>query len=285
MTKESPAFYVVATPIGNLGDLTLRALEVLRRVNWIAAEDTRHTQGLCAHFGIGARLIAAHEHNEVRAAGEIVARLAAGESVAYVSDAGTPAISDPGARLVRAVRAAGYPVIPLPGPCAAVAALSVAGLAEGPWAFRGFLPARAAARRRLLESLRDAPEAQIFYESPHRLDETLAAIGEVLGERRLVLAKELSKLFEAVVEGDAASLRDWLAADPARGRGEFVLIVAGAPAGGQAGEAERVLRLLLADGLPVSQAAALAAAIAGEAKKRLYEIALAIKNGGDLHRS
>jgi 16S rRNA (cytidine1402-2'-O)-methyltransferase len=276
MTQESPAFYVVATPIGNLADITLRALEVLRRVPLIAAEDTRHTRHLCAHYGIAARLLAAHEHNEARVAGTVVGHLQAGESVAFVSDAGTPAISDPGARLVAAVRAAGFAVVPLPGPCAAVAALSVAGLAEATWTFRGFLPHKAVARRSVLQSLLALPEAQVFYEAPHRVIESLQAIAEVFGDRRVVLAKELTKVFEAVVDGSAARLLAWLAADDDRARGEFVLIVAGAPpAGDDDGEAARVLAILLDGGLPVRQSADLTAAITGSSRKKLYEQALA----------
>lgn len=277
MTPESPAFYVVATPIGNLADITLRALEVLRRVPLIAAEDTRHTRHLCAHHGIAARLLAAHEHNEARVAGQIVERLQAGESVAFVSDAGTPGISDPGARLVAAVRAAGFPVVPLPGPCAAVTAMSVAGLADDrAWTFRGFLPHKAAARRSVLETLRELPETQVFYESPHRIVETLETIAELCGERRVVLAKELTKVFEAVVEGNAGQVLAWLAAETDRVRGEFVLILAGAPStDAGAEEAARVLAILLDAGLPVRQSADLAAAITGAARKKLYEQALA----------
>lgn len=277
MTNESPTFYVVATPIGNLADITLRALAVLRSVDLIAAEDTRHTRHLCAHHGISAGLLAAHEHNEARAAGEILSRLAAGQSVAYVSDAGTPAISDPGARLVAAVRAAGFPVVPLPGPCAAVTALSVAGFADGAWTFRGFLPHKAAARRALLESLVTAPEIQVFYESTHRIVDSLTAIGEAFGDRRVVLAKELTKIFEAVIAGTAAEILEWLAADGERTRGEFVLAVAGAAADARPDDSARVLALLLADGLPVRQASTLAAAISGAPRKKLYEQALALR--------
>lgn len=277
MTNELPAFYVVATPIGNLADITLRALTVLRGVGLIAAEDTRHTRHLCTHHGISAALIAAHEHNEARAADEILSRLAAGQSVAYVSDAGTPAISDPGARLVAAVRAAGHPVVPLPGPCAAVTAMSVSGFADGAWTFRGFLPHKTAARRTVLESLVALPEIQIFYESTHRIVDSLAAIGEVFGERRIVLAKELTKVFEAIVDGTAAEVLDWLAADGERARGEFVLVIAGAAADAKPDDSARVLALLLADGLPVRQASNLAAAISGAPRKKLYEQALALR--------
>lgn len=280
MTNESPAFYVVATPIGNLADITLRALSVLKSVPLIAAEDTRHTRQLCAHHGLGAELLAAHEHNEARAAGQIIARLEAGESVAYVSDAGTPAISDPGARLVAAIRAAGFPVVPLPGPCAAVTAMSVAGFEEGAWTFRGFLPHKSAARRASLEALILLPEVQVFYESTHRIAETLEDLSVIAGDRRIVLAKELTKLFEAVVSGSANELRAWLAADPDRLRGEFVLMLDGAPQtehGAREAEAARVLAILIADGLPVSQAAHLAAEIAGAPRKKMYEQALALR--------
>lgn len=281
MTEESPALYVVATPIGNLDDITLRALAVLRRVPVIAAEDTRHTQALLRHFGIGARLVAAHEHNEERAAAQIVGLLAGGEAVAYVSDAGTPAVSDPGARLVAAVRAAGLPVIPLPGPCAAVAALSAAGLPDGAWHFHGFLPSKAAARRAQLEALAALPAVLIFYEAPHRIVGTVAALGEVFGARRVVLAKELTKVFEAFVDGTPEEVLAWLRAEPERQRGEFVVLVAAPAASAADGEADaeaaRVLAILLADGLPVSQAAQLAAAICGVPRKGLYQQALALR--------
>lgn len=284
MTNQSTALYVVATPIGNLADLSRRAIDTLRGVAWIAAEDTRHTQALLAHHGIDTRLFAAHEHNEEAAAVRVIERLAAGEPVALVSDAGTPAISDPGARLVARVREAGYPVIPIPGPCAAVAALSAAGLDAPHWLFHGFLPAKPAARRAALEAMQGGlatlGAAVVLYEAPHRIGETLATLGEVLGtDRQLVLAKELTKLFEAFFRGTIDEAQAWLAADADRQKGEFVILVAPPPAvaDGRRAEGERVLGLLLADGLPVKQAARLAAEITGAAKNALYERALALK--------
>lgn len=279
MTEEYPALYVVPTPLGNLADLTRRAEEVLRGVKWIAAEDTRHSAPLLKHLGASARTLPAHQHNEHEAAARIVEKLQAGESVALVSDAGTPGISDPGARIVAAVRAAGGKVVPLPGPCAAVTAMSAAGLNEEHFLFYGFLPAKAGQRRQALEELRALPAALIFYEAPHRVLETVADLAAVLGERTLVVARELTKLFETVSSLPLGEAVEWFKADANRQRGEFVLIVSGAMPEADDGEGERVLKLLLADGLPVKQAAKLAAAITGSAKNALYDRALQLKNG------
>lgn len=278
MTEESPALYVVPTPLGNLGDITLRALEVLRQVPWVAAEDTRHSAPLLKHYGCTARLLAAHQHNEESAAQQIIARLAAGESVALISDAGTPGVSDPGARLVARVRAAAYRVIPLPGPCAAITALSAAGLSEEHFLFYGFLPSKAKQREEALRALSSLPYALVFYEAPHRILETVAAMALVYGpQRTLVLARELSKLFESIHSCPLGEAHDWLLADANRQRGEFVLLVSGAlETDGAALEAERVLKLLLDDGLPVKQAAKLAHAITGVGKNALYERALTL---------
>lgn len=278
MTEESTALYVVPTPLGNLADLTERARTVLRAVPWVAAEDTRHSQPLLRHLGAAARLIPAHEHNEREAAGRIIEKLAAGDAVALVSDAGTPAVSDPGARIVAAVRAAGFRVVPLPGPCAAVAALSASGLADPHFLFYGFLPAKAGQRRQALESLKALPYALVFYEAPHRVVEAVEDLAAVLGERTLVIARELTKLFESIHSGPLAEAPAWMRADPNRQKGEFVLVVSGAPAGADDGGGERVLKLLLADGLPVKQAARLAAAITGASKNALYERALQLKD-------
>jgi 16S rRNA (cytidine1402-2'-O)-methyltransferase len=278
MTEESAVFYVVPTPIGNLGDMTQRAIEVLRAVPWIAAEDTRHSAPLLKHFGCTARLLAAHEHNEEAAAEQIIARLAAGQSVAFVSDAGTPAVSDPGARLVARVRSAGYRVVPLPGACAAVTALSASGLADAHCLFYGFLPAKPKQRLDALRELAALPYALVFYEAPHRILETVAALAEVFdGERTVVMARELSKLFETIHSCPLGEALAWLNADGNRQRGEFVLLVAAAPVAADAGEGERVLRLLLAEGLPVKQAAKLAHEITGAAKNAMYELALDLK--------
>jgi 16S rRNA (cytidine1402-2'-O)-methyltransferase len=280
MTEESPALYVVATPLGNLGDLTARAADVLRAVNWVAAEDTRHSAPLLRHLGSSARMLPAHQHNEEAAAQQVIEKLAAGESVALISDAGTPAVSDPGARLVGRVREAGYKVVPLPGPCAAVAALSASGITAPHWLFFGFLPTKAKQREEVLRELAPAPHAVVFYEAPHRILDTVAALAATLGTtRRIVIARELTKLFESIHACPLGEASAWMEADPNRQRGEFVLIVdAPEPTDGEAAEAERVLALLLEEGLPVKQAARLAHAITGAAKNGLYERALALRS-------
>ena len=289
MTNPSPTLYVVATPIGQLADITLRALEVLKSVNWIAAEDTRHSLPLLRHYGINARLLAVHEHNEAGAAEGIVAKLAQGESVALITDAGTPAISDPGCRVVAKVRSAGFVVVPVPGASAVVTALSAAGLPEGRFFFAGFLPPKSAARRQILENFAKLPANLVFYEAPHRVLESVADMLLVFGPaRRLVIAKELTKLFETfhvTALGDAA---DWFAADANRLRGEFVLIVEAAPeetdVALEADKALRILKRLLAEGLPVKQCAAIAADLAGANKKALYQAALTLRQSATGHK-
>lgn len=271
--------YVVATPIGNLGDLSPRAQAVLRGVDRICAEDTRTSGVLLAQFGIQRPLTAVHEHNEERATAELLDQLRNGQSLALISDAGTPLVSDPGFVLVRAARAAGLPVIAVPGPCAAVAALSLAGLPSDSFAFAGFLPAKPAARRERLRELSAWPQTLILYESSHRIVEAVADIAAVLGaERRVCLARELTKRFEQSVVLPAGELVGWLAADPNRERGEFVLVIEAAPAAdaGRA-EQERVLRTLLRE-LPPAKAAKLAAELTGGRKNELY--ALALELGG-----
>lgn len=278
MTEELPALYVVPTPLGNLADMTQRAIDVLRRVPWVAAEDTRHSAPLLKHYGAGARLLPAHEHNEEGAAQQVIGKLAAGESVALVSDAGTPAVSDPGARLVARVRAAGFRVIPLPGACAAVTALSASGLVEPHFLFYGFLPAKTKQREDELRALVDLPYALVFYEAPHRILETVESIARVLGnDRTLVFARELTKLFETIHSCPSGEALAWLQADANRQRGEFVLLVSGAVEAGGSGEGERVLKLLLDDGISVKQAARLAHAITGAPKNAMYELALSLK--------
>lgn len=278
MTEELPALYVVPTPLGNLADMTQRAIDVLRRVPWVAAEDTRHSAPLLKHYGAGARLLPAHEHNEEGAAQQVIGKLAAGESVALVSDAGTPAVSDPGARLVARVRAAGFRVVPLPGACAAVTALSASGLAESHFLFYGFLPAKTKQREDELRALVDLPYALVFYEAPHRILETVESIARVLGnDRTLVFARELTKLFETIHSCPSGEALAWLQADANRQRGEFVLLVSGAVDAGGSGEGERVLKLLLEDGISVKQAARLAHAITGAPKNAMYELALSLK--------
>lgn len=275
-----PALYVVATPLGNLGDITVRALEVLKRVDVIAAEDTRHSQRLLDACGVRTRLIALHEHNEQAAAGEVIRRLGGGQSVALITDAGTPAISDPGARAVARVRGAGFRVVPVPGPSAATAALSVAGFDQGGFLFVGFLPAKPGARRAAIEAVRAQTATLVMYESPHRIGESLADLAAVLEPARaIVIARELTKLHEQVVRlllGEAVA---WLASDPNHARGEFVLLIEGAPPReGLDPEAERVLDLLLAE-LPLKTAARLAAEITGQARNALYARALELKRG------
>ena len=278
MTLDSPALYVVPTPLGNLGDMTQRAIDVLRQVPWVAAEDTRHSAPLLKQYGSNARLLAAHEHNEEAAAQQVISRLAEGESVALVSDAGTPAVSDPGARLVARVRAAGFRVVPLPGACAAVTALSASGLAEAHFLFYGFLPARAKQREEALRELSALPYALVFYEAPHRILEAVVSLALVLGaERTVVLARELTKIYETIHSCPLGEAHDWLLADANRQRGEFVLLVSGAPEAEDDGEGERVLKLLLDEGLPVKQAAKLAHSITGAAKNAMYELALSLK--------
>lgn len=272
---KTSALYVVATPLGNLGDIGARALEVLRGADAIACEDTRHTRRLLDHFGIRAETFSLHEHNEAASAERLVRLLRDGRVVALVSDAGTPAVSDPGARAVAAVREAGYEVIPIPGPNAAVAALSASGLTDPHFLFYGFLPAKEAARRKALAELKPLPCALVFYEAPHRIEEAVADLATVLEpQRTIVIARELTKLFESIASLPLAEAPAWLAADEDRRRGEFVLAVsAPPPAEGVPVEAGRVLDLLLAE-LPLKQAVKLAAEISGASKNALYDLAL-----------
>ena len=227
---------MVATPLGNLADLSPRACAQLAAVAVIAAEDTRHSRPLLTHYGIRTPLLALHEHNEAAQTTRLIERLQQGEDIALISDAGTPAISDPGQRLVAAAHAAGVEVVPMPGPCAAVAALSASGLPSARFAFEGFLPARAAARQAALAALLQEPRTLIFYEAPHRLLALLDDVAAVFGERPAALAKELTKVHEAVINGTAVRLKAWLLAEPGRERGEFVLILQGAPQQAQAND-------------------------------------------------
>jgi len=271
----------VATPIGNLSDIGLRALEILKSVDVIAAEDTRVTGRLLSHHGIRKRLMPVHEHNEKRAITDVLKRLAAGQSLALVTDAGTPAISDPGALLVAAVRSAGFRVSPVPGPNAAIAALSASGFVAPHFLFYGFLPERAAPRRKALAALASLPYTLVFYEAPHRIEESVADLRSALGgARRIVLARELTKLFETIHACTLAEAEGWLAADPNQRKGEFVLIVEGADADEEegAGAGERTLKILLEE-LPLRQAVDLAAKIAGGKRNELYRMALALKKG------
>ena len=274
---EASTLYVVATPIGNLKDITLRALDVLRGVDFIAAEDTRHSRRLLEEYGIGTRLVPAHEHNELAASERIVESLRAGQSVALITDAGTPAISDPGARVVHHVRAAGLRVVPVPGPSAVAAALSASGVVRTGFAFHGFLPSRAQARRAVLEDLRAVAIPVVVFEAPHRVRETLAAMADVLGHgRRITICRELTKAFEEIHECTLDQATAWLDADPHRSRGEFVLVVHGSgdEVDETAREGDRVLAILLRE-LPASQAARLAAEITGARRNDLYRKAMA----------
>ena len=276
------ALYVVATPIGNLADITLRALHVLQLVNAIACEDTRHTQTLLRAYGIersGATLIALHQHNEAEAALQLITRLQAGERVAYVSDAGTPAVSDPGARLVAAVRAAGLNVLPLPGASSVTTALSAAGAVDenGAFVFAGFLPAKAGERATAVQQLAAEPRSVVLLEAPHRI-EALATALAPLGARPVTVGRELTKQFEQIITLPATELTAWLAADPQRSRGEFVLVVHPQATAADSGDEERVLALLLAE-LPLKSAVRLAAEITGASRNTLYEAALQMKKG------
>lgn len=275
------ALYVVATPIGNLGDISLRALHVLSIADAIACEDTRNTSQMLARYGLSKPLIAAHEHNEREAAQKLVARLRQGERIALVSDAGTPAVSDPGARIVDAVLSAGMRVMPIPGASAAVTALSAGGLTSTSFYFAGFLPSKAGQRDTVLASLSAMPATLVFYEAPHRIEETVDALIRAFGpERQIVFARELSKLFEEIHRCALSAAPAWLAADAHRRKGEFVLLVEGAAQAESSGnaEADRILAILLAQ-CPVKQAAALAAQITGLKKNALYERALQLKQG------
>ena len=270
--QRSGTLFVVATPIGNLGDFGKRAQETLRSVAAICAEDTRRSGQLLAHFGIATPLLALHEHNEQQLAQRLVARLLAGDSLALVSDAGTPLVSDPGYRLVQAARAAGIRVSPVPGPCALIAALSVAGLPSDRFAFEGFLPAKASARRERLAALAGETRTLVFYESAHRIEESLADLCAAFGgERPAVLARELTKLFETVLDGTLANLQSRVQADPDQRKGEFVLVVQGMGEDADAKLAEgRRVHAILARQLPPSAAAKLAAEITGAPRKALY---------------
>jgi len=286
--------YIVATPIGNLADITLRALHVLQLVDTLACEDTRHTQGLLRAYGIdrpSARLVALHQHNEAEAAQAVVARLAQGERVAYVSDAGTPGVSDPGARLVAAVRAAGLRVLPLPGASSVTTLISAAGLvADGgdagsgssAFVFAGFLPSKPGERDTAVQALAQEPRAVLLLEAPHRI-EALARALAVLGVRPVTVGRELTKQFEEIATVPAGALADWFAADRDRTRGEFALVLHPvAASGSDAGhaEGERVLRLLLAE-LPVKTAVRLTSEISGAPRNALYEAALRMRKDAE----
>ncbi|MCF5708415.1 16S rRNA (cytidine(1402)-2'-O)-methyltransferase [Pseudomonas syringae] len=272
------SLYVVATPIGNLDDMSVRALKVLREVALIAAEDTRHSSRLMQHFGISTPLAACHEHNERDEGSRFITRLLAGDDVALISDAGTPLISDPGYHLVRQARAAGVPVVPVPGACALIAALSAAGLPSDRFIFEGFLPAKAVGRRARLEQVKEEPRTLIFYEAPHRILECLHDMELVFGaERPALLAREITKTFETLKGLPLGELRAFVESDSNQQRGECVVLVAGwTPPEDEdviGVEARRILDLLLEE-MPLKRAAALAAQITGVRKNLLYQVAL-----------
>ncbi len=277
------ALYVVATPIGNLADLTLRAIHVLSLVDAVACEDTRHTAPLLRHLGLDKPLMAVHQHNEQSSAGDVIARLIRGERVAYVSDAGTPAVSDPGAALVAAVSAAGHRVVAVPGVSSAITAVSVAGDTVGSgFRFIGFLPAKGGERTLALQSLAASLDTQVLFEAPHRIESLLRSLGECCGTRAVTVCRELTKQFESVVTRPAAELAGWAAEDANRLRGEFVLVVhaiAPSTSADESAQHDRVLRTLL-DELPLKQAVSLAATLTGAPRNALYARALELKDAG-----
>jgi len=275
LITDPGTLYVVATPIGNLDDISARACDVLRKAVIVAAEDTRRAGQLLTLLGFKNRLLSLHEHNETRRIDEVLATLRSGGDVALISDAGTPLISDPGYRVVERVRTEGLPISPIPGCCAAIAALSVSGLPTDRFRFEGFLPARPVARRNRLKELAHVPETLILYESVHRIDEVLTDLEALFGaERPMTLARELTKRYETIYRGTVAQVRAQLAADPGGGKGEFTLVVAAGserPAASTR-ELERVIALLL-QSVSASQAAALAADITGVRKREAYRVA------------
>ncbi len=284
MTAESGTLYVVATPIGNLGDLSPRAQATLQQVDLIAAEDTRHSASLLHHFGITTSLISLHEHNERQQAKLLVARCREGLSIALISDAGTPLISDPGYRVVRQAREAGITVVSVPGPCALVAALAISGLPSDRFVFEGFLPAKRQARYTRLAQLADETRTLIFYEAPHRLQETLHTMAEVFApDREAVVARELTKLHETVYSHTLSGLLAWAAQTPGAHRGELVLLVHGAKKEQNTlhQEALKVLRPLVA-ALPLKQAVTVATEITGFKKNCLYQLALEIRSTANI---
>lgn len=273
--------YIVATPIGNLGDMVPRGLEVLQRADWVAAEDTRHSGRLLSHFGIDTPMLTYHDHGDARQLQRIIDILMTGETVALIADAGTPLISDPGYRLVREARLRKVAVVPIPGSCAAVAALSAAGIPSNRFAFEGFLPAKESQRKKALQGLERETRTLIFYEAPHRVLDTLRDMGQIFGgAREAALARELTKTHETFLCGSLEEIASQVASDPNQQRGEIVIILRGAePVEVSVGEDEqrRLLTILLAE-LSVKQAAALAARIGGGNKKALYQLAVKMKN-------
>jgi 16S rRNA (cytidine1402-2'-O)-methyltransferase len=273
----SPGLYVVATPIGNLGDVTARSLEVLRGADVIAAEDTRVTRALLAHFGIRGKLVAVHAHNEARGAEALLRQIAAGKSVALVTDAGTPGVSDPGAAVVARIREAGYRVVPIPGASALTAALSASGLAFDGVVFAGFLPARGSERSARLLELAAGPWAVALFESPHRIVRTLEDLHAAFGDRDIVIARELTKRFESIVRRPLGGAAEWVQEDPDRARGEFVLLLEGRESVPQGRSDPAVVLEALLTELPLKQAVTLAVKVTGAPRNALYAQALKMK--------
>ena len=272
-----PGLYVVATPIGNLGDITRRALDTLESADVVAAEDTRVTRGLLSHFGIAAKPVSLHAHNERAGAARVIEWIRAGKAVAFVSDAGTPAVSDPGALLVAEVRAAGLPVFPVPGPSALTAALSASGIVADGVVFAGFLPAKGTERRERLKQLASGPWAIALFEAPHRVAQTLGDLHKALGERDVVIAREITKKFETIARVPLSSAREWVEADADRRRGEFVLVIEGRPVEAAPAIDPRALLEMLLEDMPLKSAVALAVKITGAKRNELYQLALDLK--------
>ncbi len=270
--------YVIGTPIGNAGDISLRALHILEIADAVACEDTRVTKNLLGLYGLDKELISAHQHNEREAAEKLIARLQRGERIALVSDAGTPAISDPGAKIVDSVRNAGFNVIPVPGPSAAITALSAGGLIDESFLFIGFLPAKTAQRQTVLRKLKDSPATLVIYEAPHRIRDTVRTLADIFEpSRTVVIARELTKLFEEIHRCPLSEAISWLEENRNRQKGEFVLLVQGAPSReDDESQARHILSVLL-DELPAGTAAGLTAKITGIRKNRLYDMALGLK--------
>ena len=280
----SGKLFIVATPIGNLKDISQRALETLSQVELIAAEDTRHSGKLLQHYGITTSLLSLHEHNELLQAPKLIQRMLSGSDMALISDAGTPLVSDPGLGLVRLAREAGIQVVPIPGASAAITALSVAGLPSDRFCFEGFLPAKAGARQKVLETLAAETRSLIFYEAPHRIVATCEAMRDAFGaERRAVIARELTKRFETIHDASLAELCDWLQADENQRKGEFVLIVHGAAAADthELDDATRHMIQILLEELPLKQAVALAVKISGLKKNAIYQYAVSLRPADD----
>lgn len=286
MTESSGVLYIVATPLGNLGDISQRALETLQNVDLIAAEDTRHSGRLLQHFGIGTRMFSLHEHNEQKQSERLLQVLAEGRSLALISDAGTPLISDPGYRVVQRARDAGFRVVPIPGPSALIAALSVAGLPTDRFIFEGFLPARQKARRQQLEDLTEEPRTLVFYESCHRIEACLGDMLEIFGPGRpAVIARELTKAYEQIQGGRLSELMEWLKSDPHHLKGEFVVLVHGAVqrvgvTEGLDAEALQTLKVLMEE-LPLKQAAKLTARRYGLPNRLVYQAGLELRPDQD----